>query len=63
MLVINDRRTNCSISIVTRKGMTPSTTLNMDFKAQSGELGYYLRDDGYSVLTGPGLTRNKDSHD
>ena len=63
MLVINYGRTRCSIGIVTRKGMTPGTTLNMDFKAQCGELGYYLRDDGYSVLTGPGLTRNKDSHE
>ena len=63
MIVINYGRTRCSIGIVTRKGMTPGTTLNMDFKAQCGELGYYLRDDGYSLLTGPGLTRYKDSHE
>ena len=63
MLVINYGRTRCSIGIVTRKGMTPGTTLNMDFEAQCGELGYYLRDDGYPLLTGPGLTRYKDSHE
>ena len=62
MIVIDYGRTRCSIGIVTRKGMTPGTTLNMDFKAQCGELGDHLRDNRYSVLTGSGLTWHEDSH-